>query len=111
MRGSWRLAVLTLVLVALTVPVRAAEPTPVSAVCGATTSQLPGEVVPTPLFASNFLCGTCSGTCSGLFTADPCFDASGAGVCIGLVSGSGAPLRCTRPDTGNRCYCAVADPM
>ena len=112
MRTSWFLAAM-LVAASWAVPGGATELSPqehagTRAPESAPVQSLP-QLAPAALFATGFLCGTCAGGCSGLFTGSACTEGGESGVCIGLISG-GSPARCSRPDTGYVCFCQTLPP-
>lgn len=111
MRRSWILAV-PILLLAAAVSGEPSKSSAAAAFCPAAAASavdqgLP-QVQPAPLFMTNYVCGTCSGECSGLLTGTPCGADSGQyGVCIGYTMPNGQRLRCNAPDTGYVCTCTA----
>lgn len=102
-------AILVLLLVVSAAPSYAgAVPTAAPAVCSAAPAGLGNLGQPAPQFLTSYLCGTCSGTCSGL-TVNPgtrtdCTDEGSPGFCVVLLIGGSMPAHCPA-GTGTGIYC------
>jgi len=112
MRKFWLLAV-PILLLAVAVSGETSKPSPVVAACPAASASALGQVLPegqpAPLFATNYLCGTCSHECSGLLTGSPCTQGCGSsGICLGIVSPGGQRAQCL-PGTGTGYACNCSD--
>ena len=108
MRKFWLLTFPILLAVAFAVPGGAAEPTLGVAACPATPAITLPQSQPAPLFLTGYLCGTCSGGCSGLLTGATCNEGGDDGICLGIVSPNGTRARCLPgTGTGYACTCSA----
>lgn len=112
MRRSWILAV-PILLLAVAVSGEPSKSSTTADFCPAPSASAVDQALPqgqpAPLFATNYLCGTCSGGCSGLLTGSTCDEGCGPGICLGITSPTGQRAQCLPGHgTGYACVCSAS---